>query len=242
VPRVPRPAWCERPFDPEGILSSVAACISGLMGLWFGQVLAAPSASGHRERLAHWLPLSLFGLALGLLLHFVPGGMPLNKNLWSLSYVALMLGVDGLAFAAFYCLVDWHTDKEVALEASSTHHALLASDSATRFANGLPPAATRAAPRTVRSVALLLLHPLLAMGQNALLVFVLAQSSTNVDSMIRWIYWDTSDQNLVDFYIDQVLVKHLGYDAGYFVWALTKVASWLLIAVLLKRHHIFWKL
>jgi predicted acyltransferase len=80
-------AWA---FDPEGVLSTLPALVTVLLGVLWGQVL-------HR-RLA-WRPAVGIAAGLivaGLLLH---PWLPINKRLWTSSYVLLTggLAVAGLA-------------------------------------------------------------------------------------------------------------------------------------------------
>lgn len=96
-------AWCSTPFDPEGTLTSVSAATSSLLGLAFGHALV--ERKEHGGRVAQWVPMSLFFLGLGLVLSFA-GVMPLNKNLWTTSYVLFWAGVAGFGVTAFYVLID----------------------------------------------------------------------------------------------------------------------------------------
>lgn len=96
------PAWCQAPFDPEGLLSSVMAVLTCFIGLHFGHILVYFKA--HRKRISHCtissLVLILFGAALSIF------GMPLNKPLYTLSYMCITSGASGLVFVAIYTLVD----------------------------------------------------------------------------------------------------------------------------------------
>lgn len=38
-PPADAPVWCQAPFDPEGVLSSVSAVLSCFIGIHFGHVL-----------------------------------------------------------------------------------------------------------------------------------------------------------------------------------------------------------
>jgi heparan-alpha-glucosaminide N-acetyltransferase len=104
------PAWCTKPFDPEGIAGSFTACVTGFFGLFFGLVLS--NEQKHERRLTHWLSLSGVSMVVGLILHF-SGVIPMNKNLWSPAYVFVMVGVDGAVFSIFYYLVDMKLMKKV---------------------------------------------------------------------------------------------------------------------------------
>ena len=172
--------------------------VSGFFGLWFGHVLS--NVQRPRRRLAHWLSLSVVSLGIGLALHF-GDAMPINKNLWSLSYVLVMAGVDGFVFSIFYYVVDvrqWGRER--------------------------------------------LLYPLIAMGMNAILVFVTAQTSISLDTAIQWVYLDDPTQNLWYWYRFTFLQPRCGTSWAYFTWSATKVVAWLAISVVLAKKKIFWKL
>ena len=88
-------------FDPEGLLSTLGAIATTLLGTLAGERLRART-SGKRVRaelLAAGVASTLLGLALGRLL-------PINKNLWTPPYVVLMAGLAALALAACIGLVD----------------------------------------------------------------------------------------------------------------------------------------
>ena len=77
------------PFDPEGFLSTLPAVATLMSGFWLGEYLRKPI--DHQEKLSN---LSVFGIMLffaGSLLGLIE---PINKQLWTVSYVVTM---DGLA-------------------------------------------------------------------------------------------------------------------------------------------------
>uniref|UniRef100_A0A0E0MG42 Heparan-alpha-glucosaminide N-acetyltransferase catalytic domain-containing protein n=1 Tax=Oryza punctata TaxID=4537 RepID=A0A0E0MG42_ORYPU len=96
------PSWCEAPFDPEGLLSSLMAIVTCLVGLQIGHVIV--HFKKHDERIKRWSILSLCLLTLGFSLHLF--GLHMNKSLYSLSYTCVTTGTAGLFFAAIYLLVD----------------------------------------------------------------------------------------------------------------------------------------
>lgn len=89
------------PGDPEGILSTVPAIATALLGLFTGDGLRSPRT--RREKLMGLLlwgcAATIAGLALGRWL-------PINKNLWTSTYVLLTAGLALLLLAATYELVD----------------------------------------------------------------------------------------------------------------------------------------
>ena len=91
-----RPKW-----DPEGLLSTVPAITTTLLGVLAGMALADPIAA---ERKAVRLALGgVLGLALGWLWGFT---FPINKNLWTSSYAVFTAGFASLLLAACYWIID----------------------------------------------------------------------------------------------------------------------------------------
>ncbi|XP_062144867.1 uncharacterized protein LOC133852185 [Alnus glutinosa] len=97
------PSWCHAPFEPEGILSSISAILSTIIGVHFGHVLV--HFKGHQARLKHWILMGFALLISGIILHFTHA-IPLNKQLYTFSYVCVTSGAAALVFSAFYILVD----------------------------------------------------------------------------------------------------------------------------------------
>ncbi|KAF9621437.1 hypothetical protein IFM89_021476 [Coptis chinensis] len=96
------PPWCLAPFDPEGILSTLTAAVTCIIGLHYGHVLV--QLEGHKRRLFHWLLISFTLFGLGLILSCA--GIPLNKSLYTTSYMLLTSASAGITFSALYVLVD----------------------------------------------------------------------------------------------------------------------------------------
>lgn len=85
--------------DPEGLLSTLGALATTLLGLIAGRWL-------REGRLG---PLAVLGagcLLLGTLAARVPGGLPLNKNLWTPSYVLVTGGLSVAGLLLAHLLVD----------------------------------------------------------------------------------------------------------------------------------------
>ncbi|TVU34646.1 hypothetical protein EJB05_16489 [Eragrostis curvula] len=97
------PAWCVAPFEPEGILSSFSAVLSTIIGVHYGHVLV--HMQSHRDRLKQWVTMGVALLVLGLILHF-SHAIPLNKQLYTFSYICVTAGAAGIVFSIFYFLVD----------------------------------------------------------------------------------------------------------------------------------------
>jgi len=87
-------------------VSTISAISSPLFGLLFGLIMVNNKSSG--ARLLRWVPISLLLAGAGIGVHFA--GFPLNKNLYSSSYVLLMAGFAGGLFSFVYLLLDvWPT-------------------------------------------------------------------------------------------------------------------------------------
>uniref|UniRef100_A0A1D1ZCQ0 Heparan-alpha-glucosaminide N-acetyltransferase n=1 Tax=Anthurium amnicola TaxID=1678845 RepID=A0A1D1ZCQ0_9ARAE len=96
------PSWCQAPFDPEGLLSSVMAIVTCLIGLQFGHVIL--HFKDHKDRILQWMMPSFCLLAVAFSLDFF--GMHMNKALYSLSYTCATAGAAGILFTGIYVLVD----------------------------------------------------------------------------------------------------------------------------------------
>lgn len=98
------PSWCLAAFDPEGLLSSIPAVVTCFIGAHYGHVLL--HMKGHKRHLWQWTTSGSVMLIVGLLLEIA--GMPLNKQLYTLSYMFVTGGAVALAFCATYVLVDFY--------------------------------------------------------------------------------------------------------------------------------------
>ncbi|MDE5731436.1 MAG: DUF5009 domain-containing protein, partial [Bacteroidales bacterium] len=89
-------------FDPEGLLSTVPSIVTAMLGMFAGEFVRSEKLDGTKK--AGYMGLaSLVLLAAGLLWSLV---FPLNKMLWSSSFV-LVVGAYSLAlFALFYYIID----------------------------------------------------------------------------------------------------------------------------------------
>ena len=89
-------------FDPEGLFSTLPAVVTAMLGIFTGEYVRGVNHSGSRKTLMMLLAAVVM-LGIGLLwsLEF-----PLNKMLWSNSFV-LVVGAYSLAmFAIFYYIID----------------------------------------------------------------------------------------------------------------------------------------
>ena len=89
------------PFDPEGILSTIPAVCTVIIGYYTGEIIGKGSASGKTV-----LKLLLIGAAatgLGLLWNLV---FPINKPLWTSSYVLYTAGIAMAVRSMIYLIAD----------------------------------------------------------------------------------------------------------------------------------------
>lgn len=90
-------------YDPEGILSTLPAVATALLGVLAGTWIRSGWPS---DRIAMWLAVAgISGVAIGEIWGW---WFPINKSLWTSSYVLLTGGLAMLALAACYWLVEVH--------------------------------------------------------------------------------------------------------------------------------------
>lgn len=87
------------PFDPEGLASTPPAVAQVLLGWWVGRTLAGGAVDARAVA-----RLFTAAVALGALAYAWQLGMPLNKKIWTSSYVLL---TTALAIAALAALLQW---------------------------------------------------------------------------------------------------------------------------------------
>ena len=88
-------------WDPEGILSTFPAIVTGINGMLAGQILLSKQTA---ERKIIWLFLAgflVFALGNGWNWFF-----PINKNLWTSSFVLYTSGLASMILASLYFIVD----------------------------------------------------------------------------------------------------------------------------------------
>ncbi|HWK07442.1 MAG TPA: heparan-alpha-glucosaminide N-acetyltransferase domain-containing protein [Puia sp.] len=97
---IPGRLW-QGSWDPEGVLSTLPAIASGIAGMLTGQLLLT-GLSAERKILGLFLAGFLaYLLSLGWNTCF-----PINKNLWTSSFVLHTAGLDSMILASLYFIVD----------------------------------------------------------------------------------------------------------------------------------------
>lgn len=91
-------------FDPEGWMSTIPAIVTALLGMFTGEFVRTPSTkiSGGKKTLV-LLAAALVLIAVSLVWNQV---FPINKKLWTSSFVCAAAGYSLVFFALFYWLID----------------------------------------------------------------------------------------------------------------------------------------
>ena len=136
-----RHLWKQGNWDPEGLLSTVPALATTLIGVIAGWFMTETTSPRQLVRgLSTW---GLIGIVLGLVASV---WLPINKNLWTSSYVLFTAGIAAALLAACYWLCDvWDS-----------------------------PAMTR------------ITEPLVALGRNAILLFVVSGLLAKTLIYLKW--------------------------------------------------------
>ena len=88
-------------WDPEGILSTIPSIVNGIIGLLIGQILLREIDKKEKAK-----KMALIGVVLiiaGLIWNIV---FPINKSLWTGSYVLYTTGLATTLLAILYCIID----------------------------------------------------------------------------------------------------------------------------------------
>jgi predicted acyltransferase len=96
--------WSEsKTWDPEGLLSTLPAIATLLIGILAGEWLRSNREGGRKV-----LGLVIAGIPLMLIGQLLHPYFPINKNLWTSTYVLFTGGFAMLLFAACYWALDLH--------------------------------------------------------------------------------------------------------------------------------------
>ncbi|HEX6324684.1 MAG TPA: heparan-alpha-glucosaminide N-acetyltransferase domain-containing protein [Vicinamibacterales bacterium] len=144
-----------RTWDPEGLFSTIPAIGTTMMGVSAGYVMA--SLETERFKLRLLTLMGVLSLALGSAWSFI---LPLNKSLWTGSYVLVTAGLALLLLAA----LRWGLDRD--------------EPPRPRDPWGRPDRTPEPLPRR-------LAHPFIIMGRNALLLFVVSGLLAKTLGLIR---------------------------------------------------------
>ena len=98
-------------FDPEGVLSNIPATVTAMLGMFTGEFIRSGRFSGPRK-VAWMLAAAAVFLVLGLAWNTV---FPINKNLWSSSFVLVCAAYSLAIFSLFYWIIDVRGHKKWAI-------------------------------------------------------------------------------------------------------------------------------
>jgi predicted acyltransferase len=94
--------WAEtKTWDPEGLLSTIPAIVTAMLGLLAGRWLA--SGRGLYERIAGLLAVGAILAAAGCMWGWI---FPINKNLWTSSFVLLTAGLAAMSLGVCVWVID----------------------------------------------------------------------------------------------------------------------------------------
>jgi predicted acyltransferase len=99
---VPYPGTKINMHDPEGLFSTIPAISTGLLGIMAGSVLKNKTLSQN----AKTLRLAIAGVIFLIIAQIWNLDFPINKNLWSSSFVLNVGGISLLLMSLFYYVID----------------------------------------------------------------------------------------------------------------------------------------
>jgi predicted acyltransferase len=95
--------WVQtKTWDPEGILSTLPAIATGLAGIFAG-FLIKENKDNPKQLVIGLISIGFVAVIYGLVWNEV---FPINKSLWTSSYVLYVGGLAAICFAIFYLLID----------------------------------------------------------------------------------------------------------------------------------------
>jgi len=90
-------------YDPEGLLSTIPAVATALLGVFLGTFLRAKSFLSIRMKLLLMALAAIILIVIGLFWNY---NFPINKHLWTSSFVCFVGGFSILFFIFFYVIID----------------------------------------------------------------------------------------------------------------------------------------
>ncbi|CAF3370347.1 unnamed protein product [Rotaria sp. Silwood1] len=98
---------CKGPFDPENLFGAIPTMFLAYLGIQAGRILVIYQT--HADRLIRLFTWSILSTAIGVGLTagtLDSGPMPLNKNLWTLSFSFFTGGLAFAGFSLMYIVID----------------------------------------------------------------------------------------------------------------------------------------
>ncbi|WP_394129772.1 transmembrane glucosamine N-acetyltransferase NagX [Shewanella maritima] len=91
------------PLDPEGVLSHIPAAVNAIVGSFVGRFIVSQQPKGEWFKAAMLALSGVIAIALG---YGLSGVIPINKSLWTSTFVLVTLGWSMLILAVFYSMID----------------------------------------------------------------------------------------------------------------------------------------
>lgn len=88
--------------DPEGILSTLPAIVTAMLGIFTGEFVRGNQMNGYRKSLV----MGFVAVALLVVGYSWGTVFPINKNLWTSSFVCCAAGWSLMLFALFFLIID----------------------------------------------------------------------------------------------------------------------------------------
>jgi len=99
---LPGSTYLNQPLDPEGILSNIPSVVNALAGVFVGRLMKQQLATP-KKLLISLLAFGIFSIVIG---YGWGSFFPINKVLWTSSFVMVTVGFSTLLLALFYGLID----------------------------------------------------------------------------------------------------------------------------------------
>ena len=91
-------------YDPEGLLSTVPAIVTALLGMFTGQLVQLPNERlSENKKVVYMLLAAVVCIVVGWIWGY---WFPINKSLWTSSFVLVVAGYSLVLFALFYYIID----------------------------------------------------------------------------------------------------------------------------------------
>ncbi len=91
----------QKTWDPEGILSTLPAIATGISGMLAGHLII--SKMEQERKIIYLFSLSFFAFIIGFFWNYI---FPINKSIWTSSFVLVTSGLAGMVLAASVFFVD----------------------------------------------------------------------------------------------------------------------------------------
>lgn len=90
-------------YDPEGLFSTIPAIATALLGMFLGTFLKSQNIFSTEEKILIMVASALVLIGIGAIWNY---DFPVNKRLWTSSFVCFVGGFSILFFTFFYLLID----------------------------------------------------------------------------------------------------------------------------------------